>query len=186
MRGALDVHQTLLGAGVPHEIVRLRGRVLTADDLPRVLGVERGSVAARCYTVAARSDGADAGPTFAVVLVPAGTTVSPAALEAALGGRSAQVAGPEQINARTDYAAGLVSPVCLPADVEVLADAVLPHEDVLYCAVGEGGVALAIHSSDLLRMSGARVAALTVVRDTDRTKVPATWRARLAKVRPTG
>ena len=186
MKGALDVHQTLLASGVPHEIVHLRSRVLTADDLPRVLGVERGTVAARCYTVGTRGAGPDGGPSFAVVLVPAGATVSPVALAKALGGRSAQVAGTEQINARTDYAAGLVSPVCLPEGIEVLADAALRQEDVLYCAVGEGAVALAIHSSDLLEVTGARIAPLTVVRDTAHPKVPVTWRTRLSKVRSTG
>ena len=181
MKGALDVHQTLLASDVPHEIVHLRTRVLTADDLPRVLGVDRGCVAARCYAL----EDADA-PALVVVLVPVGPTVCTKALELALGGRPVQPAGNEQINARTDYAAGLVSPVCLPAEVEVLADEVLREEDVLYCAVGEGSVALAIHSSDLLQVTGARVVALTAARSAPTAPIQPSWRARLSKVRSTG
>ncbi len=181
MKGALDVHQRLLASDVPHEIVHLRARVLTADDLPRVLGVERGCVAARCYAVEGGG-----GPALVVVLVPAGTTVCVDALEAALGGRSAQAAGNEQVNAMTDYAAGLVSPVCLPDTVEVLADRALREEDVLYCAVGEGSVALAIHSSDLLQVTGARVLPLTVSHGAPVARVQSSWRVRLSKVRSTG
>ena len=51
MRGALDVHRELLSRDVPHEVVRLPGRLLNADDLPRQLQLERGCVAARCCVV---------------------------------------------------------------------------------------------------------------------------------------
>ena len=146
-----------------------------------MLGVETGCVSARCYAV----DGVGT-RALVVVLVPAATTVCTDALERALGGRSVQVAGNEQINAMTDYAAGLVSPVCLPAGVEVLADRALREEDVLYCAVGEGSVALVIHSSDLLQVTGARVIPLTITRNAPVAPVQSSWRARLSNVRPTG
>ena len=158
LKSALDVHRALLGRDVPHEVVRLRTRVLSADDLPRVLQLETGCVAVHCYLVER-----DTGPAFAAVLVPAGRVASPAALLDALDARSVRPAGPEQVNARTDYAAGLVSPVCLPADVELLADSALGASDVCYCALGEGGVALGIRTRDLLTTTGARVAPLTDV-----------------------
>jgi prolyl-tRNA editing enzyme YbaK/EbsC (Cys-tRNA(Pro) deacylase) len=40
------------------------------------------------------------------------------------------------VNAATGYAAGLVSPIGLPADVEVLIDTALTEHDVVYCALG--------------------------------------------------
>ena len=156
MKSALDVHRALLAQDLPHEIVRLRSRLLTADDLPLVLGLERGCVAVRCYAVER-----ERGPSFAAVLVPAGTVPSPSALLKTLDARSIRPAGAGQINAVTDYAAGLVSPICLPAGVELLADAALEAVDVCYCAVGEAGVALGIRSRDLLVVTGARVATLT-------------------------
>lgn len=156
MKSALDVHRALLAADVPHEIVRLRSRVVSSDDLPRVLQLRTGCVTVRCYVV--QREGATA---FVAVLVPAGLVPSPLTLLDALGAGSIRPARTEQVNARTDYAAGLVGPVCLPPDVELLADAALGASDVCYCAVGEGSVALGIRTRDMLVVTGARVAGLT-------------------------
>ena len=156
MRGALDVHRDLLSRDVPHEVVRLPSRLLNADDLPRVLQLDRGCVAVRCCVVE-REEGAF----FVAVLVPAGTVPSPTRLLSALDGRSVTAARAEQVNAATDYAAGLVCPVGLPDDVEVLADSALEHSPTSYCALGEGGVALGIRTADLLRVTGARTVALS-------------------------
>ena len=156
MRGALDVHRELLARDVPHEVVRLPSRLLSADDLPAALGLEHGCVAVRCYAVerGGRSS-------FAAVLVPAGAVPAPEALLDALSARSVRPARPEQVNAVTDYAAGLVCPVGLPPEVEVLADEAVLHCPTSYCALGEGGVALGIRTPDLLAVTGAGAAALT-------------------------
>lgn len=156
MRAALDVHRDLLARGVPHEVARLRGRAASADDLPRVLDLATGCVAVRVYEVV-REDTRS----IAAVLVPAGTLPDPLALLEALDACTVRLAPDDVVNARTEYAAGLVSPVCLPDDVEVLADAALGAAEVSWCAIGEGGVALGIRTVDLLVASGARVAALT-------------------------
>ena len=156
MRGALDVHRDLLARDVPHEVVHLPGRLLTADDLPRLLQLERGCVAVRCCVVER-----DEGASFVAVLVPAGTLPAPSRLHEVLGGRSVTAARPEQVNAATDYAAGLVCPVGLPPEVEVLADTALEQEPTSYTALGEGGVALGIRTADLLSVTGARRVALT-------------------------
>ena len=156
MKGALDVHRELLGRDVPHEMVRVPGRAASADDLPRLLGLLRGCVTARCYVVTR-----DQGQAFAVVLVPAGRVPDPDALLAALGARVVSPARPDLVSAVTDYLPGLVGPVCLPATVELLADAALGESDVCYCPVGEAQVVLGIRTRDLLVTTGARVAALT-------------------------
>jgi prolyl-tRNA editing enzyme YbaK/EbsC (Cys-tRNA(Pro) deacylase) len=156
MKGALDVHRELLARDVPHEIVRLPRPAATADDLPRLLGLATGCVTVRCYEV-----GRDGGAVLVAVLLPAGQWPDPTALLDALGARSVRPARPDAVNAATDYAAGLVSPLCLPPEVELLADAALGVSDVSYCAVGEGGVALGVRTRDLLVTTGARVASLT-------------------------
>lgn len=156
MKGALDVHRELLARDVPHEIVRLRSRATTGDDLPRLLGLTAGCVTVRCYEVQR-----DSGPAFAAVLVPSGRIPEPTALLDALDARSVRPARPDVVNARTDYAAGLVGPLCLPEGVELLADTALGESDVSYCAVGEGGVVLGIRTRDLLVATGARAATLT-------------------------
>jgi Cys-tRNA(Pro)/Cys-tRNA(Cys) deacylase len=160
VKSALDVHRALLERGVPHEVVRLRSRLLTADDLPRVLALERGCATVRCYTV-----DREGRTSFAAVLVPSGLVPSPALLLEALDACSVRPARPEQVNAATDYAAELVSPVCLPPDVELLADTRLTSDEVCYTALGEGGVALGIRTRDLLAATGARVVPLTGARD---------------------
>ena len=156
MRAALDVHRDLLARGVPHEVARLRGRAASADDLPRLLDLRTGCVAVRVYEVV-REDARS----IAAVLVPAGSLPDPLALLEALDACTVRLAPDDVVNDRTRYAAGLVSPVCLPEDVEVLADAALGASDVSWCAIGEGGVALGIRTVDLLVASGARVAALS-------------------------
>lgn len=151
--GALDVHRVLLDAGVPHEVVRLRRPVLSADDLPGALDlpVEQ-CVAVRCYVADGRT---------VAVLMHAGSVPDPVALLDALGARSARPATAGEVNAATDCAAGLVSPVGLPDAVLLLADSALGAADVVYTAAAEGGVALGIHVRDLLVSSGARVATLS-------------------------
>lgn len=156
MKSALDVHRELLARDVPHEMVRLPRRATSGDDLPRLLALPRGGVTVHCYEVT-RAEGA----AFAAVLVPSGRVPDPAALLHALGALAVRPARPDVVNAVTDYAAGLVGPVCLPPDVELLADSALGESDVCYCTVGEGQVVLGIRTRDLLVATGARVATLT-------------------------
>lgn len=154
MKGALDVHRALLSRDVPHEIVRLRGTALaSADDLPRALGVDPAScVAVRCYAT-------DAGVVAA--LLAADRHPEPAALLDAVGARTLRAAAPAEVNAATDFAAGLVSPVCLPPEVRLVADAGLAVREVVYCPVGESGVVLGVRTADLLAVTGAQAVPLS-------------------------
>ncbi|GAC1323247.1 MAG: hypothetical protein NVSMB13_02860 [Mycobacteriales bacterium] len=158
MKGALDVHRELLARDLPHEIVRLRRSVLTAEEIPEVLGLSpQRCVAVRIYHVTA-----DGHPDRLVAVgVPAGLVPGPAALLAALDACSVQAASAEQVNAATDFSSTLVPPVALPADIGLLVDAVFADADVVYAPTGEGGTALGIRVADLLKATGARMAALT-------------------------
>jgi prolyl-tRNA editing enzyme YbaK/EbsC (Cys-tRNA(Pro) deacylase) len=163
MKSALDVHRALLADGVPHEIVRLRTPALNGDDLPHALGVPREAcVVVRCYRVTLRSGHTS----LCAVMARSGDTADPSALLDALQAVAIRPATGAEINAATDYASALVSPIGLPAEVVLLADAALgadpAHGDVLYAPTGESGVALGIHTRDLLVASRARVANLTV------------------------
>ena len=152
MKDALDVHRSLLAAEVPHEVVRLPRLVLSADEIPEVLGLppER-CVVVRLYQADDR---------LAAVLVRAGDQPHPGAVLSALGARSLRSASREAVNEATDFAAALVSPALLPPDIPVLADACLGHADVVYTATGDGGTALGIPTRWLLTVSRARVAEL--------------------------
>lgn len=164
MRTALDVHRALLTRDVPHEIVRLQRRIAGADELPSALGLRDGCIAVRLYAVRPRR-----GPERLVaVLVPAGAVPEHGALLSALSatadGSEVELAPDALVSAVTRFAPGLVSPVPLPPDVEVLADAAVGATEVVYAPAGEGGVALGVRTRDLLVAVGARAAALTSAR----------------------
>src|SRR3954451_3915871 len=152
MKDALDVHRSLLAREVPHEVVRLPRLVLSADEIPEVLGlpVER-CVAVRLY---------HADDDIVAVIVRAGEQPHPGAVLAAVGARSLRVVSHDEVNALTDFAAPLVSPLLLPDRVTVLADACVGHTDVVYAPTGDGGTALGISSRWLLTASRASVAEL--------------------------
>ena len=156
MRAALDVHQDLLARGMPHEVIRLRTRISSADDLPRLIDRPAACAAVRCYTVERAG-----GSSFAALLVPAGLVLDDSVVCDALVALAVRPATDDQVNAATGFAAGLVCPVGLPADVEVVVDAALTRDDVVYCALGESGVALGIRTPDLLVATGARTVPLT-------------------------
>jgi prolyl-tRNA editing enzyme YbaK/EbsC (Cys-tRNA(Pro) deacylase) len=152
MKDALAIHRDLLARGVPHEIVRLRRIILSADELPEALGLAAGQcVSVRMY---------EADDALVAVCVPAGATPAPSALLQATGASRIGIAPVDRINAETDFAGGLVSPLLLPSHVRVLADASLAAREVLYTPTGESGTALGIHSRDLIDVSGAWVAGL--------------------------
>jgi prolyl-tRNA editing enzyme YbaK/EbsC (Cys-tRNA(Pro) deacylase) len=158
VKSALDVHRSLLADDVPHEMVRLRTPALHGDELPRALAVPRESCAVvRCYRVTRR----DGTTSIAAVLLRSGDTPDPASLLDAFQAVSIRPATGAEVNAATDFASSLVSPICLPVDVQLIADAALGSCEVLYAPTGESGVALGIHTHDLLVASGARVTNLT-------------------------
>ena len=152
MRDALDVHRSLLAREIPHEIVRLPRLVLSADEIPDVLGLP----AERC--VAVRLYQAD--DRLVSVIVRAGQLPHPGEVLAAVGARTLRTARTELVNQVTDFPAPLVCPVLLPDDVIVLADACVGHVDVVYAPTGDGGTVLGIATRWLLTASRASVAEL--------------------------
>src|SRR3954451_6719194 len=152
MKDALDVHRSLLAREVPHEIVRLPHLVLSADEIPEASGLPR----ERC--VAVRVYQAD--DQVVATVVRAGELPHPGAVLAALGARTLRAAPPDVVNAVTDFAASLVSPVLIPDDMPVLADACIGHHDVVYAATGDGGTVRGIPSRWLLTASRAKVTEL--------------------------
>ncbi len=149
MKGAVDVHRALLARDVPHEIVRLPRVVLTADEIPDVLGLPP----SRCVTTRMY----DADDQLVAVVVRAGDIPHPDSVLAAAGARSLHPASPDTVNRVTDYAASLVCPLLLPPEVRVFADSCLSDVDVVYAPTGEGGTVLGIPLSALLVSAGARV-----------------------------
>lgn len=171
MRGPVQVHQELLEAQVAHEIVQLPRVVQGADEVPEVLELPPSSCAAvRVYAQPARSGAGGPGTPSAAgalvaVVVPAGTWPDEHTL-AGVVGRRVRPATDDEINAATDYAAALVCPVGLPADLQVIVDGALCAPDVIYLPAGDSGTALGIHSRDLVTVARA------LVRDTGAAPTP--------------
>ena len=162
MKSALDVHHLLLARGIHHELVRTATRAVSADDLPRALDVPTTScVAVHCFTVQDCRTADGSAVHLVAVLLQAGETPDPDLLDQVLQASAVRAATPDEINTHTGFSAAFVSPIGLPEDVLVLADTRLSSSDVLYAAVGEGGLALGIGTRDLLVATGARLAELT-------------------------
>lgn len=157
MNDALTLHQMLLENGIRHEIVQLPQMIASADQLPGVLALP----AERCLAV--RVYGVDG--EYAAVIVRAGHVPPLPLVCAVTGGRSVNPASGDTVSAVTGYAAGLVAPLALPADVRVYADDGLPgafggDAGAVYTATGETGTALGIGLPDVLALCTAKPAAL--------------------------
>lgn len=153
MKGTLDVHCELLGRNVRHEILRLPRMVLTADEIPDVLGVP----ARECLAVR----GYDADGLLIGLLLPVDVEPDLAALRIVLHAHRVRAAEPAVVNAVTDYAAGLVPPLPLPDRVVLLADPGLLHRGVVYTPTGDVGTVLGIESTQLLDAARPRLVEVT-------------------------
>jgi prolyl-tRNA editing enzyme YbaK/EbsC (Cys-tRNA(Pro) deacylase) len=158
VKGPLEVHRELLSRGIAHEIVHLRRVVAAADGIPRVLELPaRQCLAVRVYTT--RS-----GPGVAV-LTPARCWPDLDLLGAALTRRRIPTTGlrpatSDEASRLTDFRAALVSPILLPADVALIAEASCTLYPVVYVPTGDSGTVLGISSQDLMMVSGAGTAVL--------------------------
>jgi prolyl-tRNA editing enzyme YbaK/EbsC (Cys-tRNA(Pro) deacylase) len=159
VKGALDIHRTLLGLDIEHEIIVLPRVVLAADELPDVLGVDP----EQCIQVKIFL----ADEQMVAVAVAAGREPEPEALLRTVRSQSVRPATAQEVNEATDYAAGLVAPLLLPPDVPLYVDARLGLHDVVYTATGESGTALGIPTAELMVTSRARVVDLSTLTPAD-------------------
>jgi Cys-tRNA(Pro) deacylase len=84
------------------------------------------------------------------------------AIAALLGGKKARFADAETVRSATGYAIGGVSPFDLPAALPVFADDSLARFDVVYPAAGTPSSMVRMRLEQLLRLSGARVAGISL------------------------
>jgi Cys-tRNA(Pro)/Cys-tRNA(Cys) deacylase len=164
MLGPLDIHQYLLEHDVHHEIVRLPRPAASAEHLAEVLGV----TPRRCLAIHPFHAFTADGEVLVLVLSPADEEPQPSTLMAALHDllrdrlgpdTDISVAGAALVSRRTDYFAGHLAPLLLPADVIVVStQGVLDlATSIIYTATGDGGTALGISATDLLNLTRAIV-----------------------------
>jgi Cys-tRNA(Pro)/Cys-tRNA(Cys) deacylase len=164
MLGPLDIHQYLLEHDVHHEIVRLPRPAASAEHLAEVLGV----TPRRCLAIHPFHALTPDGDILVLVLAPADEPLATTTLATALRdllraqlGPDAELsaAGADLVSRRTDYVAGHLAPLLLPADVIVVSTRGILDlaTSIIYTATGDGGTALGIGATDLLNLCGAIV-----------------------------
>jgi prolyl-tRNA editing enzyme YbaK/EbsC (Cys-tRNA(Pro) deacylase) len=152
VRNSVDVHNFLVERDVQHEVVKVRGRLRSAERIASVLDLPSAQVGkVMVYET-------DKGPVAAIVA--SGTVPDPERLRKAL--RATEIKGTTQARASqlSEYLGEAVPPAGLPTGFKVVVDRNLTGEDVLYFAGGEASAILKLRSADLVRATAAKVAAI--------------------------
>ncbi|MCO5970186.1 aminoacyl-tRNA deacylase [Actinoallomurus soli] len=172
MKDALSIHRLLLEHQTEHEIVRLPRHISCADDLPEVLGLPAfRCLSTRIYLPYEPGRLYTEHHPLIAVIVPAGIRPAPSAVADLVGVPEIRPAPVDLVNEITDYAADLVAPLLLPAEVTMLVDQRTTYGDeVVYTPTGEAWTALGIHTLDLFALCDAKPTPIpcTGVRDAPR------------------
>ena len=159
MAAATRALAVLIAAGVPHEVVKFEH-----DSRARSFGVEAvhaltkgGGIAAGQILktlIIAVPDG------FAVAILPASSKLSLKAAAAALGVTKAGMAEPAAAQRATGYVVGAVSPFGQRAQLPTVVDPGVLAWERVYCSAGRRGWDVAVSPQDLIRLTGATIAAI--------------------------
>jgi Cys-tRNA(Pro)/Cys-tRNA(Cys) deacylase len=150
MRNSVDVHNFLLERQVPHELVPVRGRFRSADNIAAVLGLEPEQVGKVVILGASKG--------LVAVLLPANSEPDMRRVAIAAPTPTLQALSSDEISDATQYLAESVPPVGLPEGTKAIMDHALAEQEILYFAGGESSTLLKIRPGDLRSASGAKVA----------------------------
>lgn len=99
----------------------------------------------------------------AVLAIAAGTNkVDQHRLAQAAGAERLKLAPPQEVERRTGYPVGGAAPVCHATPLTVIVDTKLLERDIVYGGGGTAESMLRIRPAEIVRMTGATVAAITV------------------------
>jgi prolyl-tRNA editing enzyme YbaK/EbsC (Cys-tRNA(Pro) deacylase) len=152
VRNSVDVHNFLVERDVQHELVKVRGRLRSAERIASVLDLPPSTVG---KVVVYDSEG---GPVAA--LVPAGRSPDPERVRKAVRAKEIRVATQARASQLSEYLGEAVPPAGLPKAFRVVVDRTLVGEDVLYFAGGEASAILKLRGRDLVRATAAKVASI--------------------------
>jgi len=140
--------------GLHEEVFEFEQSTKTAQQAADAMGCELGQIVKSLVFVV------DETPVLALV---AGDRRGDAdALAALVGGSAARFADADTVRAATGYAIGGVSPFDLPPDLVVFADDSLSRFETVYPAAGTPSSMVCMRLDDLLDLSGARVARISL------------------------
>jgi Cys-tRNA(Pro)/Cys-tRNA(Cys) deacylase len=103
---------------------------------------------------------ADADGTLVVGIVPVSGRLGLKALAAAVGAKKAEMADPKLAERKTGYVVGGISPIGQKARLTTVLDETAELFDTIYVSGGRRGLDLELAPADLLRATGATVAAI--------------------------
>jgi Cys-tRNA(Pro)/Cys-tRNA(Cys) deacylase len=156
VRSSIDVHNHLLADDVVHELSQLPGPLRDLSSAPGVLGLPPQAVGRP--TLLADEDGC------VVVLAPADAEVDTSSV-AELLGRELDPVPPDRAPGLTGYLLPFVPPVALECPATLVVDERVASQDVVYAAAGEPGVILKVRGADLVKVTSAVVARITMQAD---------------------
>ncbi|MGH2343892.1 MAG: YbaK/EbsC family protein [Chloroflexota bacterium] len=145
------VHDALQASGVEPRIVEFSESTRTAEDAARAIGTTAERIVKSLVFVA------DDRPVL--VLVSGVNRVDMARLASVLGAE-ARRANADAVRAATGFAIGGVPPLGHATALPILLDEDLLHYDLVYAAAGTPNAVFPIAPDMLLRVTGARVAAV--------------------------
>ena len=153
MRNSVDVHNFLLERQVPHELVPVRGRFRSADQIAPVLGLESEQVGKVVILGAKRG--------LVAVLVASDQDPDLRRVAVAVPTPTLSEMTTDEVTDATDFLAESVPPVGLPAGTRTIMDLGLAEQEVLYFSGGEGSTLLKIRPDDLRQAIKAKIARVT-------------------------
>ena len=143
-------------AGIEHEILEYEhdpGAESYGLEAAEALGLPGDQV---FKTLVAQVDGV----VLAVGIVPVTTQLDLKALAAELGGRRAVMAEPAAAQRATGYVLGGISPLGQKRRLATVLDASAEGLDRIYVSAGRRGTEIGLAPADLVRLTGARIAAV--------------------------
>jgi Cys-tRNA(Pro)/Cys-tRNA(Cys) deacylase len=154
VRTSVDVHTFLIERDVPHEVFLTTGRLRSPEQLAAVLDLPQSEVG-RVVVY----DSPAGRPVAAVV--PVGAAPDLDAVRRTAGTGPLRQAPESRASELSGYLAESIPPAGLPPLFRVVVDASLHRDAVLYFPGGEVRSVLKVRGTDLVRATGAAVAAIS-------------------------
>ncbi len=152
MRTSVDVHNYLVERDIPHEVFTARGRLRSPERIAAVLDLPPSEVGK--VVILEGTDGA------VVAVVPSDHDADPRRVSRAIRRSRLQPVGEDRASEITGYLAESIPPAGLPNGIPMVVDRTLHCDAVLYFPGGEVHSVLKVRGTDLVKATGAKVAAI--------------------------
>ncbi|GAB4235569.1 MAG: YbaK/EbsC family protein [Deltaproteobacteria bacterium] len=153
-RGERDVQAFFEAAGIAKAIHRFEESTHNSELAARSLGVQVGQVAKTILLLS--------GDAPIVVVISGDRRVDTNKVRALGYGKRVRLAGPDDVVAHTGFAVGAVSPVALPEGIPIYLDRSLRRFATIYPAAGETNNMFETTPGELLALTRAREADLSL------------------------